>query len=407
MSAFRPPKGTDDILPPQSSTWRRVLREWDEWSEVYGYGLVVTPLFEATEVFERGVGGESEVVQKQMYTFTDRGGRSITLRPEGTAGVVRAYLDAGGSGVMKLSYAGPMFRYEQPQAGRRRQFHQLGIEYLGVGEPLADVEVVEMGYRFLTRLGIGEVELRLNSIGDATCRPGYLQVLREYLEERREALSPDSRARLASNPLRVLDSRDDAPLLADAPSMVQHLCAACSQHYTGVKEGLDQLGVAFVEDPRLVRGLDYYTRTAFEYIGTSLDAAQNALGGGGRYDGLAEALGGKPAPGVGLALGVERIVLALGEQAVGEVDVYLVSEDPQLAGRVLKLAARLRQAGVRTDFDAARRSVKAQFRSADRSRAPIVVVVGDRPELDIRCDGERHAVPPEEITQWVTTRLHR
>ncbi|MGH8874748.1 MAG: histidine--tRNA ligase [Acidimicrobiia bacterium] len=402
--SFRPPKGTDDILAPASITWRRLLRAWDDWAERFGYDLVVTPLLEATELFERGVGDDSEVVQKQMYTFRDRGGRSLTLRPEATAGVVRAYLAAGGTGIMKVALSGPMFRYEQPQAGRRRQFHQVDAEYLGVEAPGADVEVIELGYRYLTDVGTAGLQLRLNSIGDRVCRPSYLEVLGGYLEGKRDLLCGDSLGRLSTNPMRVLDCKVCAPQLADAPSPVDHLCAACRHHYSAVKAGLEEVEGPYREDPRLVRGLDYYTRTAFEYIGTTLEAAQNALGGGGRYDGLAEALGGKPAPGVGFALGIDRIALSLGFEETPALDVFVVVEDESARRVATRLVSDLRRVGHRADVDVEGRSVKAQFRAADRRRSRLVVLVGaaaaaDR-KVEIREGPERRTVPVEEVAAW-------
>ncbi|HET8739010.1 MAG TPA: histidine--tRNA ligase, partial [Acidimicrobiia bacterium] len=313
--SFQPPKGTDDIIAPESQTWRRVLRIWEDWSERYGYPLVSLPVFEATELFERGVGDTTEVVTKQMFTFEDRGGRSMTLRPEGTAGAVRAYLNSGQKGVWKGSYSGPFFRYERPQAGRRRQFWQVGVEYIGTASPLADVEVIELGYRFITAAGLTQTTLLLNSIGDQNCRPDYVAALRSYLQSRISDLSEDSVRLIDQNPLRVLDSKVDAPKLGDAPRTIDHLCEPCKEHFARVEDGLDGLGIPYQRDPRLVRGLDYYTRTAFEYIATGLDAAQNAVGGGGRYDGLAEAIGGPPTPGVGFALGIDRLILAIGEPA--------------------------------------------------------------------------------------------
>ena len=313
--SFQPPKGTDDFLAPQSQTWREALRLWDEVSARYGYPLVMTPIFEATGLFERSAGETTEIVTKQMYTFEDRGGRSVTLRPEGTAGVVRAYLNSGVQGAWKGAYSGPFFRYERPQAGRRRQFWQVGIEYLDVEKPTADAEVIELGYRYLTEVGVDDLELLVNSLGDPECRPRYVGALRQFLEARESDLSQDSVSLIDRNPLRVLDSKTDREVLDDAPSMADYLCDACARHYDSVKASLDTLGIPYTQDSSLVRGLDYYTRTAFEYIGTGLDMAQNALGGGGRYDGLAESIGGRRVPGVGFALGIDRIVLSTGQTA--------------------------------------------------------------------------------------------
>jgi histidyl-tRNA synthetase len=398
--SFQPPKGTDDLLAPQSQTWRDVLSLWDEWSARYGFPLVMTPILESTELFKRGVGETTEVVTKQMYTFEDRGGRSVTLRPEGTAGVVRAYLNSGHQGVWKGAYSGPFFRYEQPQGGRRRQFWQVGVEYLDVESPAADAEVVELGYRYLESTLVPGLELLINSLGDSKCRPGYTDVLRGYLAGKKNELSEDSVDLIDVNPLRVLDSKADQSVLVDPPRMVDHLCDACSGHFQSVKALLESLGVPFTEDHALVRGLDYYTRTTFEYIGRQMDTAQNAVGGGGRYDGLAETLGGRPTPGVGFALGVDRIVLAVDEADMTYLDAYLVSETgPEEA---LWVASHLRRDGVKVDFDSEGRSVKAQFRAARRVNAAITLVWKGKGEpIDVQSQGGRLDVPLEKVSDWL------
>jgi histidyl-tRNA synthetase len=401
--SFQPPKGTDDIGAPESNVWRDVLREWERWADRYGYPLVMTPLFEATELFERGVGDDTEVVTKQMYTFRDKGGRSMTLRPEGTAGVVRAFLDSGASGAWKGAYSGPMFRYERPQAGRRRQFWQVGVEYLDVEGPASDAEVIELGFRFLNAVEVPGLEVVLNSLGDGVCRPGYVATLRAYLEEQRSLICDDSVSLIEVNPLRVLDCKVCAPVLVDAPAMKDHLCEPCAIHYQEVKDALSRLQIPFREDGRLVRGLDYYTRTAFEYLAIDLEAAQNAVGGGGRYDGLAETIGGRPAPGVGFALGVDRIVLASRLEPGSSVDVYLVSETGP--GEALVAASVLRRAGLRVDFDTEGRSVKAQFRAAGRFAATVVVLKRVGGDTEVRFAGEKAQVPLDEVAGWLQGRL--
>ena len=398
--SFQPQKGTDDILPPESQTWREVLSVWEDWSSRYGYPSVETPVFESTELFERGVGEATEVVSKEMYTFTDRGDRSITLRPEGTAGIVRAYLNSGQQGAWKAAYSGPFFRYERPQAGRRRQFWQVGAEYLGSASPLADVEVIELGYRYISAIGLDDVTLLLNSIGDGSCRPGYIEDLRAYLEARSSELSDEARKLVDRNPLRVLDSKRDREVVAEAPRISEQLCEQCREHHDRVEQGLQSLEIPFRADPNLVRGLDYYGRTAFEYVATSLDAAQNAVGGGGRYDGLAEAIGGPQTPGVGFALGVDRMILALGRPPASHLDAYLVSEVG--AGSALEAASRLRSAGLRVDLDVDDRSVKAQFRTARRLDVPVVLVWrGPDAPVDVQTEDARHEVPLEEVADWL------
>ena len=403
----RAPKGTDDILPPESERWRRLLREFDDIAERFGYGLVITPVFEATELFGRGVGEETEVVEKQMYTFEDRGGRSVTLRPEATASVIRAYLQSGTRGVFKGAYAGPMFRYEQPQAGRRRQFHQVGVEYIGEASPDADVEVIEVGYRLLEVLGIGDAEVLLNSLGDPEDRVEYRRLLAAYLDERSGDLSPDARRRMAGNPLRVLDSKVDSAVVADAPVPGEHLSPAAQEHISAVRSGLDAIGIPHREAPRLVRGLDYYNRTVFEYESASYGAAQSALGGGGRYDPLAAMLGGPEVPAVGLAMGVDRIVLAMPvSEASAVLDVFVVTADPARRATALALVRRLRGDGVSADLDLGHKSLKSQFRTADRRRAAAVVVVGEEWDAgrvtvkDLK-SGAESSVAAQEVASWI------
>ena len=407
---IRAPKGTRDVLPPESGRWRRLLRAFDGLAERYGYELALTPLFEATDLFARGVGEETEIVEKQMYSFTDKGGRSLTLRPEATASVVRAYLQAGRSGVLKCAYSGPMFRYEQPQAGRHRQFHQVGVEYLGEPSPDADVEVIEVGYRLLEELGVAGVAVLLNSLGDPADRAGYRRVLAAFLEARADRLSPDSRRRLGTNPLRVLDSKADTEVVADAPATLDHLGPEAAAHFAGVRLGLERRGIPYQIAPRLVRGLDYYDRTVFEYQARSYTAAQDALGGGGRYDPLAELLGGPSTPGVGLAMGVDRIVAAMPEPAGDEsLDVFVVVAVPSRRANALDLAAGLRAAGLRADLELGERSVKAQFKVADRRGSRVVAVVGDeweqgRVTVRAMAGGQEESIPIAEVAAWAKGR---
>jgi histidyl-tRNA synthetase len=350
-----------------------------------GYQPVETPMFEHTEVFERGVGEASEVVGKQMYTFTDRGDRSLTLRPEGTAPVVRAVLEHNlhrGALPLKLAYAGPMFRQERPQKGRYRQFWQVGIEALGVDAPAVDAEVIEVGKRFLADAGV-ETELLLNSIGhvDPSCRGAYLDELRTFLRARLDDLAEEDKERVDKNPLRTFDSKERATVavMKDAPVITDHLCPDCDAHFAQVRSLLDDLEVPYVLEPRLVRGLDYYTRTAFEFVAGGL-GSQNAVGGGGRYDGLAESLGGDPLPGMGFALGVDRIAIARGadEDLRGSIDVYVVAVGDDAAVVGLRLATTLRRAGIGADLDLAGRSMKGQMKQASSSGARWAAIIGER-----------------------------
>ena len=411
MSTYRAPKGTYDVLPPESGWWRNARAVFDELSAQFGYDLVLSPMFEDTEVFARGVGGDTEVVEKQMYTFTDKGGRSVTLRPELTASVVRAVIQAGGvQNRFKGAYWGEMFRYERPQKGRTRQFIQAGVEYLGSDSPEADVEVIEFGYRLLERLDVPDVEIRINSIGDPEDRARYQEAIREYLLSRFDDLSEDSKRRVESNPMRVLDSKADDEVVAAAPVPIDYLGDAAASHFERVKEGLDDLDLAYVIDNKLVRGLDYYTRTVWEYVPTSYEAAQSSVGGGGRYDGLFELLGGKPTPAVGLAMGVDRILLASqARSAETALDVFVVVADDSLRSDARVLTSRLREAGFRADMTDTQRSVKAQFKESDRRMAGAALVIGtewtdgDVAVKDL-ATGEQEVIASKEIEGWLRAR---
>jgi len=411
VSTYRAPKGTYDVLPPESGWWRNARAVFDELSAQFGYDLVLSPMFEDTEVFARGVGGDTEVVEKQMYTFTDKGGRSITLRPELTASVVRAVIQAGGVRTrFKGAYWGEMFRYERPQKGRTRQFVQAGVEYLGSDSPEADVEVIEFGYRLLERLKVPDVEIRINSIGDPEDRARYQEAIREYLLSRIDELSADSKRRVESNPMRVLDSKADDEVVAAAPVPIDYLGEAAASHFESVKEGLDDLGLACVIDNKLVRGLDYYTRTVWEYVPTSYEAAQSSVGGGGRYDGLFEVLGGKPTPAVGLAMGVDRILLASqARSAEPSLDAFLVVADDSLRSEARVLTSRLRTAGFRADMTDTQRSVKAQFKESDRRMAGAALIIGtewtdgDVTVKDL-ATGEQEVIASKEIEGWLRAR---
>lgn len=382
MAELRTPPGTFDVLPGESRRWEALLGTFRKMVDGAGYGLLITPTFEDVRVFSR-VGASTDVVRKEMYDFDDKGGRHLALRPEVTASAVRAFLQHRPSLPWKAWYAGSNFRYERAQSGRYREFHQLGVEAMGSADPDLDVEVVALGMELWAALGISRVDLLVNSLGDGVCRPGYRALLLEYLAGRRDELCEEHRDRLEENPLRVLDCKRPSCLAAaaGAPRQIDHLCAACGAHFDRVLAGLDALGVAYRVETALVRGLDYYTRTTFEYVGTALTSAQNALGGGGRYDGLVSAMGGPDTPAVGFALGMERVLLALDAEAPDDgwarartVDVFVVDFSGGTGAR--DLTARLRAAGLRADRSFDGRSPKAQFKAADRSGATLALILG-------------------------------
>lgn len=378
------PRGTTDILPADARRWSVLERALRDVCDLYGYGEIRTPIFEHTELFARGIGSGTDIVEKEMYTFEDRGERSLTLRPEGTAGAVRAYLerrlDAEAQPV-KLYYSGPMFRYERPQAGRTRQFHQLGVECIGSADPAADVEVIAVLVALFRRLGLTEYEIQLNSIGCPDCRPAYVQKLKQALEPVRDSLCTSCQDRFERNTLRLLDCKREScqELTKDVPLILDSLCGPCEDHFQQVRGYLDEVGIEYTINQRLVRGLDYYTRTVFEFVSPEL-GAQDALGGGGRYDVLVETLGGPPTPAVGFAAGMERILLAASledEAAAAPVDTYVVTlgDEGRRAGVVL--AERLRAEGFRTELDYMGRSLRAQMRQANRVGAKKVLIIGD------------------------------
>ena len=415
--SFTAPKGTRDVLPPESARWQALVAAFADRLNRAGYGLVQTPLFEDVAVFER-VGESTDVVRKEMYDFDDKGGRRIALRPEGTAGVVRAYVQHRPTPPWKVWYVAPNFRYESPQAGRYRQHFQVGAEALGTDDPDIDVEVIALARDLYLALGLQRVVLLLNSLGDPQCRPQYFETLRAYLREHRSELCDEHRGRAEEAPLRVLDCKRSAcrRATADAPRMVDHLCDDCRTHFERVRAGLGRLGIPFALETRLVRGLDYYTRTTFEFQASSLDAAQNAIGGGGRYDLLAESLGGPPTPGIGFGSGIERILLACDAEAVFPgpervVDVWVV--DLTDAGIALELSHELRAAGIATDRAFGGKSAKAQMKAANRSGARLAVIVGEQ-ELadatvtvrDLRADREQETVPRDKLIDRLQELLH-
>jgi len=382
-----PPRGTLDLLPPEGGRMRALYDRAAELARRYGYRYVETPTFEATELFARTAGETSDVVTKEMYTFVDRGRRSLTLRPEGTAPVMRAYLHRMRElpSPFKAYYLARMFRYGRPQAGRYREHRQFGVEVFGAAGPAADVEVIVLGDALLRSLGLSRYELQLNSIGDEACRPAYREELLAYLRARRARLRDEHRERFEANPLRVLDCKDDGcrEVAAGAPRITDRLCGPCRAHFEGVLAGLEAEGLKPVPTPTLVRGLDYYTRTAFEFVSLVLSQAQATLFGGGRYDGLAEALGGPRVPGVGFGMGLERVLLAMADEGLAP------PEEPGLAAfvvgvgeggrrRARELVRELRAAGIAADAAFEDRPLKAQLRMADRSGARYAAIVGER-----------------------------
>ena len=415
---FRAPAGTRDIVPPESARRRGLVSVFADLADRSGFSLLESPIFEELGVFQR-LGANNDVVTKELFEFFDKGDppRHLALRPELTASVCRAFAEHRPTVPWKIWYSGPQFRYERPQAGRYRQFEQVGVETLGTDDPHADVEVIGLGVRFYEALGMKQVRLLINSLGDAESRPAYDAALASYLQRRRGELSEQSRVTLERNPLRVLDSKreQDQPVIAEAPVMADFLSGASADHFAAVRAGLDSLDAAYEVSPRLVRGLDYYTRTTFEFVADALDIAQNAVGGGGRYDGLVEELGGPPTPGIGFALGVDRILLACdAEGAFGEtpapVQVFVV--DVADGRSAIVLCDRIRQAGLGVDRAFDGRSMKAQMKRADRSGATVAVIVGPDEQAagaatvrDLRPGGGQRQVLESEVVEAVTELL--
>jgi histidyl-tRNA synthetase len=408
-SKFQAPRGTFDILPEAARARRRLERAAAEVFGRAGYEPIATPVFEDTDLFERGVGRSTDIVRKEMFTFEDKGGRSLTLRPEGTASVCRAYLEHGMQKLaqpVKLHYLGPFFRHERPQAGRYRQFHQLGAECIGTDSPLADAEVIMLLADLLGELGVPGVELRLGSLGSFEARRAYLEDLKEHLHAHEGELSNDVRERINLNPLRAFDADDEGTrgVMASAPTIVEQLAGEDAEHFTEVRALLDASGIAYVIDPTLVRGLDYYTRTIFSFVCDRL-GAQSEIGGGGRYDGLVEQLGGSPTPAVGFAAGIERILLALDEEVAGEGrDAFIAVADPDQRQRAMALAAELRHAGISAELDLAGRSFKSQLKHANRigARRTLILEADGSAQLRDMESGEQRPVDPGNLVREMT-----
>ena len=409
------PRGTRDLLPEEGRAWTHLEQLARDLSDRYAFERVDTPLFERVELFARGLGESSDAVEKEMFRVSGAAGSEEeraewALRPEPTAGIVRSFVEHGmhvRPGPLRVWMLGPMFRYDRPQAGRYRQFTQWDVEVLGDPGPMVDAELVELAHRFYAAAGVSGVVAHLNSIGDATCRPGYRQALVDYFDRHEERLTDDSRRRLQLNPLRVLDDRHlDPELAAGAPRSLDHLCQPCAGHFAVVRALLDELGVAYVLDHRLVRGLDYYTRTTFEFFVAGREGQQQALGGGGRYDGLAELLGGRPTPGIGFGVGLDRVIIAADEQGApppAEAPlVGVVSADPEAFGSRLRVASILREAGLRVRPDGSTRRLGKQLESAAKLGARWAVIVGEeleRGEVVLRdlSSGEQRQLAPEHV----------
>jgi histidyl-tRNA synthetase len=385
MDPISAPRGTNDIYPPESAAWNELEASARDIARRFGYGEIRTPMFEATELFVRGVGETTDIVEKEMYTFLDKGGRSLTLRPEWTAPVVRAVLQHKllAHGAQRLFYIGPFFRYERPQAGRYRQANQFGVECLGFPGPEADVEVMQIAAALIARYGIADARLQINTIGDAVCRPAYRDALLAHFAPHRDALSPDSQRRLDRNPLRILDSKapEDAPFIASAPAFLDLLCVDCAAHFAAVRAYLDATGCAYEINARLVRGFDYYTRTVFEFTSRAL-GAQSAICGGGRYDGLFESLGGPPTPAVGFGLGLERFLMVVkatrGDEQPARRGFQAIALGAASRTRLVPIVAALRTLGDAPAYmDFADRKLTAHFKTADRNGARYAVIMGD------------------------------
>jgi histidyl-tRNA synthetase len=391
VTTFEAPRGTHDILPSEQPVWQRVSGEAERLCRLYGYGKIVTPAFEDTDLIARTSGAGSDIVQKEMYTFEDRGGRSLTLRPEGTAPICRAYLEHGlhrEPQPVKLYTIGSMWRYDRPQKGRYREHWQLSVEAIGSDDPAVDAEIIQLYDELLRRLGATGYRLELNSIGDRNCRPAYLARLEAWLDDHDPELDDEARAKRRTSPLRVFDVKDERvqEVLAAAPKIGESLCGACREHFEAVRGFLDAYGVGYELTPTLVRGLDYYTRTTFEFVDEAI-GAKDTICGGGRYDGLIEEIGGPPTPGIGFGAGIERLLLSLGEPELAEegIDVFFIAADGADRRAIAAAMAELRRRDISSDMDYAGRSVKGQRTQAGRLGAARVVVVeaGQLPDVDV------------------------
>jgi histidyl-tRNA synthetase len=411
VTTFEAPRGTHDILPSEQPLWRLVTTEAERLCSLYGYRPIQTPAFEDTAVFERTSGQGSDVVHKEMYTFEDRGGRSLTLRPEATAPIARAYLEHGmhrEAQPVKLYTIATMYRYAAPQRGRYREHWQLSVEAIGSEDPAIDAEVIQLYDELLARLGVTNYELLLNSIGDENCRPAYLERLTAWLDAHDDVLDDEARQKRATSPLRVFDVKSEQvqAALEDAPKIGDSLCDACRAHFESVQAQLENYAVKFTLAPTLVRGLDYYTRTAFEFVDEAI-GAKSSICGGGRYDGLIEQLGGKPTPGIGFGAGIERLLLSIEEAGVAtepeELDVFVAVVEADLKPRALPLVQELRRHGMSTEVDYAGRSLKGQLTHARRLGARAIVEWGPERSTLRRPGQPDEEVPTAELAERLRT----
>jgi len=375
-------KGFNDILPGEVRKWQHVEDTARRVFEIYGFSEIRVPVLEKTELFARSIGDATDIVEKEMYSFTDKGGNAVTLRPEGTAGVIRAYIEHKlhvADSVAKMYYLGPMFRYERPQKGRYRQFHQIGVEVAGVSDPKVDAQVLTMLCHFFAELGLTEPRLQINSLGCHECRPTYRQKLRDFLRKRLDSLCDDCKRRYETNPLRALDCKSTGckEATANAPSVLDNLCDGCADHFARTRAHLESAGTAYEINPRMVRGLDYYTRTTFELVTERL-GAQSAVAAGGRYDRLIEELGGPSYPGIGFALGVERVVLLLEDEGYGKrPDLFIAFHGETAGNEAFRLMSRLQRLGVAVEIDYEGKSLKSQMRRADKYNARFTLIIGE------------------------------
>lgn len=416
------PKGTKDVLPKEAYKWHYVENVVRQVAAEYCVSEIRTPTFEHTELFARGVGDTTDIVNKEMYTFDDKGGRSMTLKPEGTAGVARAFIEHSlyaDAQPTKMYYITPVFRYERPQSGRLREHHQFGIEYYGSASPSADVEVISLLGKVYRKLGIKALRLHLNSIGCRECRKTYNAALKEYFSRYIDKMCPTCRERLDKNPLRILDCKEEGcrAIVKDAPVVLDYLCDDCRAHHEAVCAGLDALGIDYVVDPGIVRGLDYYTRTVFEFVSEDI-GAQGTVGGGGRYDRLLEDIGGKPCPAVGFGTGIERIILTMeaqglpfGEQPRPSVYIAPIGESERV--EAAKIAYALRESGIACDTDIVGRGFKAQMKYADKSGARYLVVVGGDEvasgifKIKDMDNGTEESVARDDLAAWISAKTEK